>query len=571
MPIPKWTRVWHCDDPTDLEAVVQGRSGRCSTREFMDEMNEHQPGSGEALRCMERDPVQAIKARWQYLHFGLVLLLLAVAAVWFLRSKVNSANLAVDSVDSVDFYLPNRGHTDSKGEWRADTWDHFQIPDCDSGPPPGSKELVHWVQNVKEWVNDTKGTWVPGMWQADKSPSGGHWVDGHMEYKGHFKWLPKNMSKWVPKKQTAAQLECIRRQDEADGYHKKLIEQHQSFLKAKQDMEWLLRWQGEHNCNEQLVDIMFNAPEEHLEVSGAASGANCQKVCTLNGFDGFSWSRQGGCILKSLGQSVSFQAVHSEGSYSGYACSQQATYLPWITDEAQKHTLYDGMTSTAAPGVTLPQSTFCFMLLQPYSDDVKLVSEQSRLGKGIFSCDHSAVYSSQQLELPSGLKTRKIYSSQMAEKGGQWNVELNTDVTMALFREVLKDPEWRQARWMIFVDPQCVFSAPKLHRLLARQGLVDTLAFLVSPSVGFPSYFQVMSQSALKTLAEKSRACYWQMRYWGDTQYHDSMWLDTCLKQTVNARRVEVSELVGTTKGCHHSHVAAWPMETVDAQRKCYM
>ena len=45
MPIPKWTRVWHCDDPTDLEAVVQGRSGRCSTREFMDEMNEHQPGS----------------------------------------------------------------------------------------------------------------------------------------------------------------------------------------------------------------------------------------------------------------------------------------------------------------------------------------------------------------------------------------------------------------------------------------------------------------------------------------------------------------------------------------------
>ena len=27
------------------------------------------------------------------------------------------------------------------------------------------------------------------------------------------------------------------------------------------------------------------------------------------------------------------QAVHSEGSYSGYACSQQATYLPWITDE----------------------------------------------------------------------------------------------------------------------------------------------------------------------------------------------------------------------------------------------
>ena len=40
-------------------------------------------------------------------------------AIYF---QVNSANLAVDSVDSVDFYLPNRGHTDSKGEWRAVTW-----------------------------------------------------------------------------------------------------------------------------------------------------------------------------------------------------------------------------------------------------------------------------------------------------------------------------------------------------------------------------------------------------------------------------------------------------------------
>lgn len=28
------------------------------------------------------------------------------------------------------------------------------------------------------------------------------------------------------------------------------------------------------------------------------------------------------------------QAVPKEGSYSGYKCSQQATYFPWITEEA---------------------------------------------------------------------------------------------------------------------------------------------------------------------------------------------------------------------------------------------
>lgn len=38
-------------------------------------------------------------------------------------------------------------------EISKDTWDHFKIPQCDSGPPKGSMELVHWLQNVpRRWV-----------------------------------------------------------------------------------------------------------------------------------------------------------------------------------------------------------------------------------------------------------------------------------------------------------------------------------------------------------------------------------------------------------------------------------
>jgi len=563
-----------CDDVTDLEAVLAGRATRCSTREFLDEMYETRPDRtlGEETAFL-RNAVQVTKMRWKSLHCGLGLLLLAIIVVWCFRPKVQDDNHG-NVAQHVDFFLPNRGHKDADGEWRADTWDHFKIPQCDSGPPKGSMELVHWLQNVKTWVNDTKGTWVDGMWYTDPSkPDGGRWVDGHMEYKGHFEWLPKNMSKWVPKKKTAKQLDCVRRQNDANGYHQKLIQQHETFLKLRSEDEDLLRWQGEHQCHEQLVDVAFaQVPNEKLETSGAASGALCQKMSSLKGYDGFTWSAAGGCVLKSLGQRPSFEAIEKPQSFSGYACSKQATYISWITDEAQKHTLYDGMSVTEAPNLAaMPQSTLCFTLVKPYSTDLKLVEDQARGKFGIFSCDHSVVYSSQLLEFPFGIKTRKIYSSQMVEKGGQWNVELNTDVSMAVLREVLKDPEWREVKWIIQADPQCVFFPARLHKVLEVEQVWMPTFLVQSESVGFPSFFQVMTQSALKELAQKSRECFWQMRYWGDSQYHGPMWIDTCMRKIVHARRSQLAQLANS-KGCDqsNSYIASWPISSPEAQRQCY-
>ena len=44
-----------------------------------------------------------------------------------------------------------------------DTWDHFKIPDCDSGPPKGSMEQVHWVQNVPCFSVTISGWKTRGM------------------------------------------------------------------------------------------------------------------------------------------------------------------------------------------------------------------------------------------------------------------------------------------------------------------------------------------------------------------------------------------------------------------------
>ncbi|CAK8998320.1 Uncharacterized protein SCF082_LOCUS5591 [Durusdinium trenchii] len=433
----------------------------------------------------------------------------------------------------------------------GDTWDHFKIPDCDPGPPEGTKKWVTTVENVKTWVNDTIGRWVKPMWYMDpKDENGGHWVDGHIEYPGHYEMKPRNVSRWVVVHKTAKQQDCFYKQNDANEYHQKLIKQHEDFVKSKQEDEDLLRWQGEHKCLAQLVNVDFVVMSVKVEPKGSHSGGLCQKLCTVKGYDGFTWTSEG-CWLKKLGPGItSFQAQPLQGAYSGYACAKVATYLPWLTDEAQRHTLIGVGHAGAAPLAAATGSMLCVMLLKPYSADLDLVIEQQKLDKGIFSCESWALYSSQVFELPSGLKTRKIYASQMVEKGGQWNVVLDTDVLMAFYREVLKDPEWREAKWIVRADPECIFYPVHLKTILFHQeqvGNVDASpTYLVSAdtAVGFPRFFQVMSQSALRQLATDSRSCFWRMRYWGNSQYHGSMWFDSCLNETVHARRVKPPKLI---------------------------
>ena len=108
---------------------------------------------------------------------------------------------------------------------------------------------------------------------------------------------------------------------------------------------------------------------------------------------------------------------------------------------------------------------------------------------------------------------------------------LDTDVVMAMYRQVLKDPEWlqvtassmcfckllRQVKWIIRADPQCVFSTPNLRSLLAKEAFrslsrgtfgfqemeaATTPTYLVAedPGIGFPKFFQALTE--LKSVAK---------------------------------------------------------------------
>jgi len=572
MPGPQGLLPVDPEDP-DLEGEVRlpwrglGYSARGLRSTFPEERETASLlGVGGQVRCNK-------SWTWQWALLAATLVALAGLGIFAAQPKAaERANLE----QRLGFYLPNLGHPDPNGGWMADTWDHFQLPLCDPGPPPGTMHQANVTVKEHEWVNKSKGEWVPGMWYLDKKEeNGGHWVSGHYEkgIPGHFVSVPHQELKWVPLEKTPEQLDCANRQAQAAAYHEKLIYQHKGFTTIVKETEDLLRWQGEHQCPRQKVGVELSG-EGEKEDKGKSSSALCQVLATQQGYDGFTWSVDKGCFL----QTGAGPEKRSPGALSGKSCLQSTTYLPWISDEAQRHTLYDQMTPTPAPYAGFDASVLCVMLIDPYSTDLDLVDKQHEARAGIFACDKYAVYSAQLLEFPSGLKTRKIYASQLVEKGGQWNVDLTTDVSMALWREVLKDPEWREVKWTVRAYPDCVFMLSNLRKLLHQEESYGNVnqqpTYLASTgNSGFPSFLQVMSQGALKSLAEKSRECFWQMRFWGDTQWHDAMWIDQCLQQTVQARRAKYTQLVNDGGGINscESFVGTYPVPSWEQQRQCYM
>ncbi|CAE7350797.1 unnamed protein product, partial [Symbiodinium pilosum] len=245
----------------------------------------------------------------------------------------------------------------------------------------------------------------------------------------------------------------------------------------KRELKWrwalreLLQWQATHSCGAQSANVVFHGSAAAKEPDGDKSGAHCQRACTEKLFDAFTWTKEDGCLLLRKGSGSTWKAEPQHGAYSGYPCQQDLVAINWITDEAQKHTLLDGVSppKSSLTGHGTAGTVLCVMLIQPYTTDIDLVLLQQSHKAGIFSCDQHAVYSSQVLRLSAGLHTRRINDSQMVETGGQWNSALDTDLALAFWRAVVSDPEWLQVKWIVRASAETVFKFDALHSILLKQ------------------------------------------------------------------------------------------------------
>jgi len=101
----------------------------------------------------------------------------------------------------------------------------------------------------------------------------------------------------------------------------------------------------------------------------------------------------------------------------------------------------------------------------PSGPEEELIRWQFAEGKGIFGCDVSAVYSNVSVDMGK-LHSKVVKTSLEAPIGGQWNTRLNTPIFVALWSQVVKDGQFREAAWTVKVDPDAVFMSDRLRQLV---------------------------------------------------------------------------------------------------------
>eukprot|EP00913_Durusdinium_trenchii_P029318 g27485.t1 len=353
-----------------------------------------------------------------------------------------------------ELWIPTGWHKDSEGHDVKDTWDHYKMPDCDSGPAPGTKKKVILT--------------------------------------------PEQLKKMQAKK------EKDQRVLEDEFWTTERLLPYGRRLRGVEERFLVDELADDHQERRRLARGRRGGrgPDTWQDLGGAESPAHCQRQCTWNrGCEGFSWSRWG-CYLKRLeehpkhnrSKDSSFTHKHVEEVYSGYPCDRKDSggvevgvgergamwsgntlYLayfiespyPWINDELQKHSLPLPEVLHGRPPHVANASMFCTMLILPYTYEVQLTIMQHRSYYSIFLCDSWKVYSSQRLHLAPGLETHLVNTSQVAEMAGQWASTLRA--FLAYWRALIQDGDYLKANWLVKVDPDTVWFPDRLVPILRQQ------------------------------------------------------------------------------------------------------
>lgn len=98
-----------------------------------------------------------------------------------------------------------------------------------------------------------------------------------------------------------------------------------------------------------------------------------------------------------------------------------------------------------------------------------MMSEQLDRKTGIFACDKSSVFSNIPRVLGRKAKhnTEVIHTSLNAPIGGIYNMSLNTDIFLVVWRRIFHKEDYHKYDWTVKVDPDAVFLPARLRLRVA--------------------------------------------------------------------------------------------------------
>lgn len=224
------------------------------------------------------------------------------------------------------------------------------------------------------------------------------------------------------------------------------------------------------------------------------------------------------------------------------------------------------------------RSLFCFALMMPSGDEVSLMRELLRKSQGIFLCDSYSVFSSEDVELSAGPPARigtEIIGSVKCEYGGEYNLALNSEIFVRVWKKVFSDKLYAQHGWTVKVDPDAVFFPDRLLWQVRDSNSSDSV-YLNNCDQGLHGPIEVISLGGMRVFDVGIDKCVDELQHefsWAG----EDVFLRHCLG-VLNVNRVDnwaildeevcfYGDPVG--KGCYSGKVAFHPFKHPDSYFHC--
>jgi len=132
------------------------------------------------------------------------------------------------------------------------------------------------------------------------------------------------------------------------------------------------------------------------------------------------------------------------------------------------------ISTSAAITTTTPagRSLYCFAVARPKFGEMMLMDAQLNQRVGIFQCDGFTVFSNLRTAIANNetvVHTEVIDSSLEAPIGGTYNMSLNTEIFLKVWRRIFEVEDYAHHDWTIKVDPDAVFLPDRLRRRVATE------------------------------------------------------------------------------------------------------
>lgn len=227
-------------------------------------------------------------------------------------------------------------------------------------------------------------------------------------------------------------------------------------------------------------------------------------------------------------------------------------------------------------------SLYCFAVMRPHTTEHSLLNLQHDVLWGIFACEASEVFSSEEVIIGSSSsnlsRTTKVDTNLRCKRGGAFHRALNTNVFLLVWAAIADAGVWQLHDWTVKIDPDTVFFPDRLRKKLHGRADPNEGVYLSNCKYGLLGPLEALSRNATRNFLGHKQHCVDTLQKFcqGPCPFGEDMFIDKCLTllkiQGIRAYDLILERDCGSTSWltCGDPHKAGFhPFKTEKAFLQC--